>query len=58
MLSVLALLDLWPHASAKGRRWLTKKLGNDTVFLNYDTKARASYEQRAQTAVGVVEDDA
>lgn len=40
----------------KGRRWLTKKFGNDTVFLNYDAAARASYEQRAQSAIGVVED--
>jgi NAD(P)-dependent dehydrogenase (short-subunit alcohol dehydrogenase family) len=40
----------------KGRRWLTKKFGNDDVFLNFDATARASYEQRAQTAVGVVED--
>jgi short-subunit dehydrogenase len=40
----------------KGRRWLAKKLGNDTVFLNYDTTARANYEQRAQSALGVVED--
>ncbi len=39
----------------KGRRWLAKKLGNDTVFLKYDAQARASYEQRAQTAIGVVE---
>ena len=37
----------------RGRRWLSHKLGNDTVFLNVDTAARASYERRAQDATGV-----
>ncbi len=41
--------------SARGRRWLSLKLGNDTVFLNLDTSARAAYEQRAQNATGVQE---
>ena len=41
--------------SARGRRWLSHKLGNDTVFLNLDTSARAAYEQRAQNATGVQE---
>ena len=35
----------------KGRRWLSHKMGNDTVFLNFDTTARAGYEQRAQSAI-------
>lgn len=39
----------------RARRWLAHKLGNDTVFLNYDTGARSSYEQRAQSAIGVAE---
>jgi short-subunit dehydrogenase len=39
----------------KGRRWLSHKMGNDSVFLNVDTTARARYEQRAQSATGVVE---
>jgi short-subunit dehydrogenase len=38
-----------------GRRWLNKKMGNDTVFLSFDTNARRSYEDRAQHATGVVE---
>jgi short-subunit dehydrogenase len=38
-----------------GRRWLNKKMGNDTVFLALDTSARRSYEDRAQHATGVVE---
>ena len=38
-----------------GRRWLSKKMGNDTVFLNLDNTARQSYEDRAQHATGVVE---
>jgi len=37
------------------RRWLSKKMGNDTVFLNLDNTARRSYEDRAQHATGVVE---
>ncbi len=49
-LSVLAML--WP---ARARRWLNKKTGNDTVFLNVDAAARQGYEDRAQHATGVVE---
>jgi NAD(P)-dependent dehydrogenase (short-subunit alcohol dehydrogenase family) len=41
--------------SARSRRWLGKKTGTDTVFLNVDTTARAAYEDRAQHATGVVE---
>jgi short-subunit dehydrogenase len=44
-----------PTLSPKARRWLSHKIGNDTVFLNVDRKARESYEQRAQAAQGVVE---
>ena len=39
----------------KGRRWLSAKTGTDRVFLDLDTSARAAYEQRAQSATGVVE---
>jgi short-subunit dehydrogenase len=39
----------------RGRRWLNKKLGNDTVFLKFDSTARREYEDRAQHATGVVE---
>ncbi len=41
--------------SARSRRWLGKKTGTDTVFLNVDATARAAYEDRAQHATGVVE---
>jgi short-subunit dehydrogenase len=44
-----------PTLSAKARRWLSHKMGNDTVFLTFDAKARQAYEQRAQSAQGVVE---
>jgi short-subunit dehydrogenase len=44
-----------PTLSAKARRWLSHKMGNDTVFLDFDVKARQAYEQRAQAAQGVVE---
>ncbi|HNM84611.1 MAG: SDR family oxidoreductase [Mycobacterium sp.] len=40
----------------RGRRWLSHRLGNDTVFLTVDTSARAGYEQRAQSATGLLED--
>ena len=30
-------------------------MGNDTVFMSFDAKARQAYEQRAQPAQGVVE---
>jgi short-subunit dehydrogenase len=39
----------------RGRRWLNRKMGNDTVFLHVDSKARQAYEDRAQHAIGVVE---
>ena len=44
-----------PALSPKARRWLSHKMGNDSVFLNFDRKARESYEQRAQAAQGVVD---
>ena len=39
----------------RGRRWLNKRLGFDSVFLNFDRTARQSYESRAVAAQGVVE---
>ncbi|RDH74753.1 SDR family NAD(P)-dependent oxidoreductase [Mycolicibacterium moriokaense] len=39
----------------RGRRWLNKRLGLDSVFLNFDRAQRQNYEQRAQSAQGVVE---
>jgi NAD(P)-dependent dehydrogenase (short-subunit alcohol dehydrogenase family) len=41
----------------RARRWLNKKTHNDTVFLQLDTKARQAYEDRAQHATGVIEND-
>jgi short-subunit dehydrogenase len=41
--------------SDRSRRWLNKKMGNDTVFLDVNTNARRTYEDRAQHATGVVE---
>lgn len=41
----------------RGRRWLSDKMGTSRVFLDFDTQARAAYEQRAQSATGVVETD-
>lgn len=39
----------------RGRRWLSKQMGNDRVFIDVDVAARRRYEDRAQAAVGVVE---
>lgn len=39
----------------RGRRWMNRKLGLDNVFLEFDTTARKSYEDRARAAQGVVE---
>ena len=40
--------------SPRARRWLGRRAGTDRVFLDIDTAARAAYEQRAQTATGIV----
>ncbi|MGH3522569.1 MAG: SDR family NAD(P)-dependent oxidoreductase, partial [Mycobacterium sp.] len=50
LIAIVAML-----LSDRRRRWLNKKMGNDTVFLNFDTTARQAYEDRAQHATGVVE---
>lgn len=52
--AVGAMTQLLPP---KARRWLTHRTGNDTVFLSVDSAARADYEQRAQTATGVLDSD-
>jgi NADP-dependent 3-hydroxy acid dehydrogenase YdfG len=39
----------------RGRRWLSKQMGNDHVFLDFDKTARQGYEDRAQSATGVIE---
>lgn len=43
-----------PTLSPRARRWISRKLGNDSVFLDVDAAARCGYEQRAQTARGIV----
>jgi short-subunit dehydrogenase len=39
----------------RGRRWLARKTGNDRVFLDFDKTERQRYEERAQSATGVIE---
>lgn len=39
----------------RGRRWLAARTGTARVFLDIDTSARAAYEQRAQSATGVLD---
>lgn len=41
----------------RGRRWMNKVLGLDTVFMIFDAAKRQSYTDRAQAALGVVEKD-
>lgn len=41
----------------RGRRWMNKRLGLDTVFLQFDTAKRQSYTDRAEAAQGVLEKD-
>ncbi|WP_418004734.1 SDR family oxidoreductase [Mycobacterium sp. PDNC021] len=41
----------------RGRRWMNKKLGLDTVFMSFDAAKRQSYTDRAQAALGVIEKD-
>lgn len=40
----------------RGRRWVGRRFGTDKVFLEFDTAARQGYEDRAQAALGVVDD--
>jgi hypothetical protein len=51
---VAALTQMLPP---RGRRWLNKKLGNDRVFLDFDSTARKGYEDRAQSSAGATEHD-
>ena len=39
----------------RGRRWVGRRVGTDKVFLEFDTDARNGYEQRARSALGVVD---
>jgi short-subunit dehydrogenase len=48
---VLGLLGL---LGPRGRRWVGRRFGTDTVFLEFDAAARRDYENRAQAALGVV----
>jgi NAD(P)-dependent dehydrogenase (short-subunit alcohol dehydrogenase family) len=41
----------------RGRRWLSARMGTSRVFLDVDAAARTAYEQRAQSATGVVDND-
>jgi short-subunit dehydrogenase len=41
----------------RGRRWMNKRLGLDTVFLQFDATKRQSYTDRAHAAQGVLEKD-
>ncbi|MBX9919551.1 MAG: SDR family oxidoreductase [Mycolicibacterium frederiksbergense] len=38
----------------RGRRWVGRRFGTDTVFLEFDAAARSEYERRSEDALGVV----
>ncbi|MFN8227930.1 MAG: SDR family oxidoreductase [Mycobacterium sp.] len=38
----------------RGRRWLNARVGSDRVFLDFDADARRAYQQRAETATGML----
>ncbi len=40
----------------RGRRWLSEKMGTSRIFLDFDATSRAGYEQRAQSATGLLDD--
>ncbi|MDR3665053.1 MAG: SDR family oxidoreductase [Mycobacterium sp.] len=42
----------------RGRRWMNKRLGIDTVFMSFDAAKRQSYTDRAEAAQGVLEKSA
>lgn len=39
----------------RSRRWVSRRLGLDRVFLDFDTAARTAYEARIRSATGTVE---
>jgi NADP-dependent 3-hydroxy acid dehydrogenase YdfG len=51
------ILGITNMAGPRLRRWLNRRTGSDRVFLEFDAAARQSYEERAQSATGVVADD-
>ncbi len=51
---VRPILTLTTVLGPRGRRWLNRRSGADRLFLEFDAAARQSYEERAQTATGVL----
>ena len=56
LLNAYVVAALAQMLGPRGRRWLSKKLGNDRVFLDFDAHARERYEDRAQHALGVTDE--
>ncbi|MCB9438791.1 MAG: SDR family oxidoreductase [Mycolicibacterium sp.] len=42
---------------ARTRRWVHARMGSDRMFLDFDVAARRSYQQRVETATGLVQAD-
>jgi hypothetical protein len=41
----------------RGRRWVNRRAGSDRLFLKFDVAARRPYEERAQVATGLLDDE-
>lgn len=48
------LAPLMSMLGPRGRRWLNARVGSDRAFLDFDVEARRAYQQRAETATGVL----
>jgi short-subunit dehydrogenase len=51
---ILGIINL---LGPRGRRWLNRRSGTDRVFLDFDVEQRRAYEERAQAATGLIDDD-
>ena len=51
--SAVAAHDVIAMLGPRGRRWVKRRTGSDRVFLDFDSAARQSYEERAQHATGL-----
>jgi short-subunit dehydrogenase len=51
------ILTLITMLGPRGRRWVNRRAGSDRLFLDYDVATRRPYEQRAQAATGLLDDE-
>ncbi|MDT5103878.1 MAG: hypothetical protein QOI25_1391 [Mycobacterium sp.] len=51
------ILTLITMLGPRGRRWVNRRAGSDRLFLEFDVAARRPYEERAQVATGLLDDE-